>query len=141
MLRSGYLADNMNGVTMAQAGEDPPDQPASGQIRTLRRNGLTSPTPETACRFPAAEPARGAALLGEAPIGAALGGAPPAKAVLARAPLAEAVPGGAPPAEAAPGRDGGPGTRAPWFTRLSSSAILIEKHPRTWCPRAASFRW
>jgi hypothetical protein len=97
MLRSGYLADNMNGVTMAHAGEDPPDQPASGQIRTLRRNGLTSPTPETACCFPAAEPAGGAALLGETPTGA-------------------------PPAEAAPGRDGGPGTRAPWFTRL-------RKHP------------
>ena len=48
MRRYGYLADNKNGVTMAHAGEDPPDQPATGQIRTLRRNGLTSPTPETA---------------------------------------------------------------------------------------------
>jgi hypothetical protein len=77
---------------MAHAGEDPPDQPASGQIRTLRRNGLTSPTRETASRFPDAEPAEGAALAGAA--------------------LAEAVPGG----------DGGPGTPAPWLTRL-------RKHP------------
>jgi hypothetical protein len=88
MRRYGYLADNKNGVTMAHAGEDPPDQPASGQIRTLRRNGPTSPTRETDYRFPDAEPAG--------------------------APLAEEVPGG----------DRGPGTPAPWFTRL-------RKHPLT----------
>ena len=57
MRRHGYLADNKNGVTMAHAGEDPPDQPATGQIRTLRRSGLTSPTWEAAYRFPAAAPA------------------------------------------------------------------------------------
>ena len=107
MRRDGYLADNKNGVTMAHAGEDPPDQPATGQIRTLRRNGLTSPTPETAYRFPAAEPAGGMALPGEAPIGAALVESPRAES-----PLAGPVPGG----------DGGPGTPAPWFTRL-------RKHP------------
>jgi hypothetical protein len=107
MRRDGYLADNKNGVTMAHAGEDPPDQPATGQIRTLRRNGLTSPTPETAYRFPAAEPARGMALPGEVPIGAALVESPRAES-----PLAGPVPGG----------DGGPGTPAPWFTRL-------RKHP------------
>ena len=95
MRRYGYLADNKNGVTMAHAGEDPPDQPASGQIRTLRRNGLTSPTRETA--YPDPEPAAGTALPGAAPIGTGLAGA---------------VPGG----------DGGPGTPAPWFTRL-------RKHP------------
>ena len=77
---------------MAHAGEDPPAQPASGQIRTLRRNGLTSPTRETASRFPDAEPPGGAALAG--------------------AVLAGAIPGG----------DGGPGTPAPWLTRL-------RKHP------------
>lgn len=87
---------------MAHAGEDPPDQPASGQISTLRRNGLTSPTRETASRFPDAALAGGAALAG-----AALAGA-----VLAGAVLAEAVPGG----------DGGPGAPAPWLTRL-------RKHP------------
>ncbi|MGH3068320.1 MAG: hypothetical protein ACRDMI_07000 [Streptosporangiaceae bacterium] len=94
-------------MTMAHAGEDPPDQPASGQIRTLRRNGLTPPTRETAYRFPAAEPAGGTALLGEAPIGTAL----------VEAPLIEA-----PPGEAPPGGDDGPGTPAPWFTSL-------RKHP------------
>src|SRR5580692_5888610 len=93
MRRYGYLADNKNGVTMAHAGEDPPDQPASGQIRTLRRNGLTSPTPETAYRFRDTELAAGAARPGEAPTGTALAGA---------------VPGG----------DGGPRTPAPWLTRL-----------------------
>jgi hypothetical protein len=93
MRRHGYMADDKNGVTMAHAGEDPPDQPASGQIRTLRRNGLTSPARETAYSFPDAEPAGGTALPGEAPIGAA-------------------------PVEAVPGGDGGPGTLAPWFTRL-----------------------
>src|SRR5580704_3861514 len=91
MRRYGYLADNKNGVTMAHAGEDPPDQPASGQIRTLRRNGLTSPTRETA--HPDPEPAAGTALPGAAPIGTGLAGA---------------VPGG----------DGGAGTPAPWFSRL-----------------------
>ena len=93
MRRYGYLAENKNGVTMAHAGEDPPDQPASGQIRTLRRNALTSPARETGSRFPDAEPAGGAALPGQAPIGAAAAGA--------------ALAG-----------DGAPGTPAPWFTRL-----------------------
>lgn len=84
---------------MAHAGDDPPDQPASGQIGTLRRNGLTSPTRETGYRFPAAEPAGGTAPPGEAPIGAAP----------VQAPLAEPVPGGG----------GRPGPPAPWFTRLT----------------------
>src|ERR1700722_1340181 len=105
--RYGYLADNKNGVTMAHAGEDPPDQPAPGQIRTLRRNGLTSPTQETAHRFRDTELAAGTARLSEAPTGTALEGA---------------VPGQAPPAEAVPGGDGSPGPPAPWFTRL-------RKHP------------
>src|SRR6266852_4795389 len=107
MRRHGYLADNKNGVTMAHAGEDPPDQPATGQIGTLRRNGLTSPTRETAYRFPAAELAGGTALPGEALIGAV-----PVESLLAESPLAEPVPGG----------DGAPGAPAPWFIRL-------RKHP------------
>jgi hypothetical protein len=49
--------DNKNGVTMAHAGENPPDQPTSGQIRTLRRDGLASMAPETGERPPAAGPA------------------------------------------------------------------------------------
>ena len=92
---------------MAHAGEDPPDQPASGQIRTLRRNGLTSPTRETDSRFPDAGPAGGTARAWEAPTGEA-----PTGAALAEAALGEAVPGG----------DGGPGTPTSWFTRL-------RKHP------------
>ena len=80
MRRYGYLADNKNGVTMAHAGEDPPDQPASGQIRTLRRNGLTSPTRKTAYRFPDPELAAGTARPGEAPAGTALAGAVPGQA-------------------------------------------------------------
>ena len=96
------MADNKNGVTMAHAGEDPPDQPASGQIRTLGRNGLTSPTRETAYGFPDGKPARRTARPEGAPIGAVLAGAAPA--------------------EALPAGDGGPGTPAPWFTRL-------RKHP------------
>ncbi len=105
MRRYGYLADNKNGVTMAHAGEDPPDQPASGQIRTLRRNGLTSPTRETAHRFRDTELSAGTARPGEAPTGTALAGA---------------VPGQARPAQYR--ADGSPGTPAPWFTRL-------RKHP------------
>src|ERR1039458_5365307 len=42
---------------MAHAGEDPPDQPASGQIRTLRPDGLSALAPETGAGFPAAGPA------------------------------------------------------------------------------------
>jgi hypothetical protein len=102
---------------MAHAGEDPPDQPASGQIETLRRNGPTSPNRETGHRFPDAEPAGGAALSGEAPIGAALAGAVPVGAIPAGAVLAGAVPVGA-----VPGKDRGPSTPDPWFTRL-------RKHP------------
>ena len=128
MRRYGYLADNKNGVTMAHAGEDPPDQPASSQIRILRRNGLASPTRATACRFPDAERGGGTALPGEAPIGTALAEAPLAEAarveaaLRAGAALAGAAPAGAAPAEAVPGGDGGPGRPAPWFTRL-------RKHP------------
>src|ERR1700722_1257047 len=103
----GYLADNKNGVTMPHAGEDPPDQPASGQIRTLRRNGLTSPTQETAYPFRDPGLAAGTERPGAGPTGTALAGA---------------VPGQARPAEAVPGGDSGPGTPAPWFTRL-------RKHP------------
>ncbi len=73
---------------MAHAGEDPPDQPASGQTRTLRRDGLWSLAPETGKRSPAAGPA-------------GLTGRP-----------------GQAPAEALPGPDGAPGPPAPWFTRL-----------------------
>src|ERR1700733_7940599 len=91
MRRFGYLADNKNGVTMAHAGEDPPDQPASGQIRTLRRNGLTSPTRETA--YPDPDPAAWTALPVAAPIGTALAGT-------------------------VPGCDGCPSPHAPLFTRL-----------------------
>ena len=97
---------------MAHAGEDPPDQAASGQISTARRNGLTSLIGETAYRFADTEPAAGTALPGEAPIGTALAGAAPAGTVLA----------GAAPAGAGPGGDGRPGPPAPWFTRL-------RKHP------------
>jgi hypothetical protein len=56
------LADNKNGVTMAHAGEDPPDQPASGQIGTLRedgtprRDGLSILAGEAGERSPAAGP-------------------------------------------------------------------------------------
>ena len=100
MRRHGNL-NNKNGVTMAHAGDDPPDQPAAGQIRTLWRNGLTSPTRETGYRFPAAEPAGGAAL--QVPIGAAP----------VEAPLTEPVPGGA----------NGPRTPAPWFTRLRNHPL------------------
>ena len=90
MRRYGYLADNKNGVTMAHAGEDPPDQPASSQIRILRRNGLASPTRATACRFPDAERGGGPALPGKAPIGTALAEAPLAEAARVEAALAGA---------------------------------------------------
>ena len=92
---------------MAHAGQDPPDQPASGQTRTLRRNGLTSPTAEAAYRFPTAAPAEGPGLPRQAPIKTA----PAGTATIETA-----------PAEAAPDRDGGSGAPAPWFTRL-------RKHP------------
>ncbi len=94
---------------MAHAGEDPPDQPASGQTRTLRRNGLTSPTGEAAYRFPTAVPAEGPGLPRQAPIKTA----PAETATIETA-----------PAEAAPDRDGGSGAPAPRFTRL-------RKHPLT----------
>ncbi len=80
--------DNKNGVTMAHAGEDPPDQPASGQIRTLRRDGLTSLAPETGERPPAAGPAGATGLPRTAPV------------------------------ESAPGPDGIPGPPPPWHTRF-----------------------
>ena len=80
--------DNKNGVTMAHAGENPPDQPTSGQIRTLRRDGLASLAPETGERPPAAGPAGATGLPRTAPV------------------------------ETAPGPDGIPGPRPPWYTRF-----------------------
>jgi hypothetical protein len=65
------LADNKNGVTMAHAGEDPPDQPASGQIRTLRPDGLSALAPETGVGFPAAGPAGVTGLPRQKPVEAA----------------------------------------------------------------------
>ncbi len=73
---------------MAHAGEDPPDQPGSGQISTLRRGGLSPLARETRDRFPAAGPAGVTGLPRQEPAGAQ------------------------------PGLDGGPGTPAPWFTRF-----------------------
>jgi hypothetical protein len=61
------LVDNKNGVTMAHAGENPPDQPTSGQIRTLRRDGLASMAPKTGERPPAAGPAGATGLPRTAP--------------------------------------------------------------------------
>ena len=80
--------DNKNGVTMAHAGENPPDQPTSGQIRTLRRDGLASLAPETGERPPAAGPAGATGLPRSAP------------------------------AETAPGPDGVPGPPPPWYRRF-----------------------
>jgi hypothetical protein len=82
------LVDNKNGVTMAHAGENPPDQPASGQIRTLRRDRLASLAPETSERPPAAGPAGATGLPRTAPVGTA------------------------------PGPDGIPGPPPPWYTRF-----------------------
>ncbi len=80
--------DNKNGVTMAHAGENPPDQPTSGQIRTLRRDGLASLAPETGERPPAAGPAGATGLPRTAP------------------------------AETAPSPDGIPGPPPPWHRRF-----------------------
>ena len=80
--------DNKNGVTMAHAGENPPDQPTSGQIRTLRRDGLASLAPETGERPPAAGPAGATGLPRTAP------------------------------AETAPSPDGIPGPPPPWYRRF-----------------------
>ena len=80
--------DNKNGVTMAHAGENPPDQPTSGQIRTLRRDGLASLAPETGERPPAAGPAGATGLPRTAP------------------------------AETAPSPDGVPGPPPPWYRRF-----------------------
>jgi len=80
--------DNKNGVTMAHAGENPPDQPTSGQIRTLRRDGLASMAPETGERPPAAGPAGATGLPRTAP------------------------------AETAPSLDGIPGPPPPWHRRF-----------------------
>ena len=80
--------DNKNGVTMAHAGENPPDQPTSGQIRTLRRDGLASTAPETGERPPAAGPAGAMGLPRTAP------------------------------AETAPSPDGIPGPPPPWHRRF-----------------------
>jgi hypothetical protein len=82
------LVDNKNGVTMAHAGENPPDQPTSGQIRTLRRDGLASMAPETGERPPAAGPAGATGLPRTAP------------------------------AETAPSPDGIPGPPPPWHRRF-----------------------
>src|SRR5580704_6815942 len=73
---------------MAHAGENPPDQPTSGQIRTLRRDGLASLAPETGERPPAAGPAGAMGLPRSAP------------------------------AETAPGPDGVPGPPPPWYRRF-----------------------
>jgi hypothetical protein len=82
------LVDNKNGVTMAHAGENPQDQPTSGQIRTLRRDGLASMAPETGERPPAAGPAGATGLPRTAP------------------------------AETAPSPDGVPGPPPPWHRRF-----------------------
>jgi hypothetical protein len=82
------LVDNKNGVTMAHAGENPPDQPTSGQIRTLRRDGLASLAPETGERPFAAGPAGATGLPRTAP------------------------------AETAPSPDGVPGPPPPWYRRF-----------------------
>ncbi|HEY5354604.1 MAG TPA: hypothetical protein VIK57_19315 [Streptosporangiaceae bacterium] len=87
------MADNKNGVTMAHAGEDPPDHPASGQISTLRPDGLSALIGETAERSPAAGRAGGTGLPRQAPV------------------------------EAAPGPDGGSGPPAPRFTRLTKHPL------------------
>src|ERR1700722_481548 len=73
---------------MAHAGENPPDQPTSGQIRTLRRDGLASLAPETGERPPAAGPAGATGLPRTAP------------------------------AETAPSPDGIPGPPPPWHRRF-----------------------
>ena len=73
---------------MAHAGENPPDQPTSGQIRTLRRDGLASLAPETGERPPAAGPAGATGLPRTAP------------------------------AETAPSPDGVPGPPPPWYRRF-----------------------
>ena len=73
---------------MAHAGDNPPDQPASGQIRTLRKDGLSSLAPETGERPPAAGPAGATGLPRTAPV------------------------------ETAPGLDGVPGPPPPWYTRF-----------------------
>ncbi len=73
---------------MAHAGDSPPDQPASGQIRTLRKDGLSSLAPETGERPPAAGPAGATGLPRTAPV------------------------------ETAPGLDGIPGPPPPWYTRF-----------------------
>ncbi len=94
------MADNTNGVTMAHAGEDPPDQPASGQISTVRPDGLSALTREAGEAFPAA-------------------GLAGATRQLRRA-----------PAEVVPGPGDGSGTLPPWFTRfrqhpLAAHLILL----------------
>ena len=73
---------------MAHAGENPPDQPTSGQIRTLRRDGLASMAPETGERPPAAGPAGATGLPRTTP------------------------------AETAPSPDGIPGPPPPWPRRF-----------------------
>ena len=73
---------------MAHAGENPPDQPTSGQIRTLRRDGLASLAPETGERPFAAGPAGATGLPRTAP------------------------------AETAPSPDGVPGPPPPWYRRF-----------------------
>jgi hypothetical protein len=78
---------------MAHAGENPPDQPTSGQIRTLRRDGLASLAPETGERPPAAGPAGATGLPGTAP------------------------------AETAASPDGIPGPPPPWYRRFSRHPV------------------
>src|SRR5580693_1919910 len=73
---------------MAHAGENPPDQPTSGQIKTLRRDGPASLAPATGERPPAAGPAGATGLPRTAP------------------------------AETAPSPDGVPGPPPPWYRRF-----------------------
>jgi hypothetical protein len=90
------LADNKNGVTMAHAGEDPPEHPASGQIGTLPPEEPWVLAADTGAGFPGAGPAGVTA--------------PPRPA----------------PGTAAPGPpDTGRGTPARWFTRRLLTAHLV----------------
>ena len=78
---------------MAHAGEDPPDHPASGQIGTLRPDGLSALIGETAERAP------------DAGLAGVTGLPRPA------------------PAKASPGPDDGSGPPAPWSTRLTKHPL------------------
>ena len=85
--------DHENGVTMAHAGEEPPDQPASGPIGTLPPGGCPPGGRETGGRGLAPGPAAGQGLPSQAP------------------------------AVAAPGPGGASAVAPAWFTRVSKHPL------------------